>query len=390
MKVGIELLSPIPGRCGAVSNLWRNNLSLFPSVDEDITYVVFVTPILFNYYKKHIEMKRNLLFHICDVNGRSSLNRIYFQEKEIPKLLREYECDLFFTTTPTPTFYSNLPIEIFKITGIQFYSRPKEFGLLRTFYHHFSTRQKALRSKFVVVNSNYVKREILKKIKIPGEKVRVIYESLDHSIFNQNLSVDICKQEIKNRWGIDSKYFLYISDIRPYKNPLSLIQAFENLNSMLRDYKLIMIGQDVNGYKNIVQQYISKKDLAHRIILFDYMEPFDFKYLMRAAEIFIYPSSLETFGTIPIEAMACGVPVIAGNKTAIPEICADGALLVDGRNPLEIADAIRKILNEHYFRKKLIERGLKRANYFSWEKNAHETVNLFKEVILTKELLADE
>jgi len=379
MKVAIELLSAIPGKCGAVSNLWRNTLSLFPNIDENVTYIVFVIPMLSDYYRKHLEMKNNLQFHVCDLNGKSSMKRIYFQEKEIPKLLQEYKCDLYFTSTPTPTFHSNLPGEIFKITGIQFYSRPKEFGLLRSFYHQFSTRQKAIRSKYIVVNSNYVKSEILKRIKIPEERIKVIYESLDHSIFNQNLSINICKKEISNRWGIDYKYFLYISDMRPYKNPLSLIKAFENLNSELKEYKLIMIGQDINGYKNILREYINNKKLENRIIIFDYMEPFDFIYLMRAAEIFIYPSSIETFGTIPLEAMACGIPVIAGNKTAIPEICSDGALLIDGKNPLEIAGAIRKILKDRNFRHSLIEKGLKRAKYFSWEKNALETVALFKE-----------
>jgi len=381
MIVGFELLSAIPGRCGAVSNLWRNNLSLFPTVDKDIEYVVFVTKELVNYYIKHIQIQDNIIFHICDLNGNLIRNRIHFQEKEIPKLLRDYNCDLYFTGTPTPTFNSDVPIEIFKITGIQFYSRPREFGRLRSVYHKVATGKKAKRSKYIIVNSNYVKAEILKRIQIPEEKVKVIYESLDHGIFNTNKASDDCKKLILEKWGINSKFLLYVSDIRPYKNPLTLIKAFESLRNDLKDYKLVMIGQDIAGYKKALIEYINLKKLTTNIIMFDYMEPFDFVYLMRAADLFVYPSSLETFGTIPLEAMACGIPVIAGNETAIPEICGDAALLVDGQDYTEIADAILKLLNDNNLRHQLIVKGLMHVNNFSWQKNAAETVELFKQAI---------
>jgi glycosyltransferase involved in cell wall biosynthesis len=382
MIVGFELLSAIPGKCGAVSNLWRNNLSLFPLVDQNISYVVFVTPALYDYYQQHIQLHENLQFHVCNLNDSSIMRRIAFQEKEIPKLLKKYHCALYFTGTPTPTFNADLPIEIFKITGIQFYSIPGEFGSLRSFYHKFSTWKKATRSKFIVVNSNYVKNEILKRIQISEEKVKVIYESLDHEIFNSNHTHERCRKIIYDKWRIDSKYLLYVSDIRPYKNPFSVIKAFERLKTKLRDYKLIMIGQDINGYKQHLIRYVADKNLSEDIIMFDYMEPFDFVYLMRAAEIFIYPSSLETFGTIPLEAMACGTPVIAGNETAIPEICGDSVLLVNGREYEEIADAILKIVDDNNLKAQLAERGLKHVKNFSWQKNAIETVELFREAVI--------
>ena len=381
MKVGIDLLHARPGKCGAVSNLWRNNLSLLPLIREDIEYIVFLRQELFDYYQGKIKLHPNLKFFMCDVNGRSALNRIRFQEVIIPRLIEQNRCDILFTSSPTPTITSTAGIEIFKITGIQFYSRPKEFGWLRSLYHHYSTRKKTLRSKYIIVNSHYVKKEILKRIDIPDEKLKVIYESLDHDIFNNKKSIHDCRKIIAEKWGIKGKFLLYVSDIRPYKNPLSLINAFESLRSKLKDYQLILIGQDIGGFKTYLIEYVKKKKLTGKVIFFDYMEPFNFVFMMRAAEIFIYPSSLETFGTIPLEAMACGTAVIAGNETAIPEICGDSALLVDGKNHQQIADAILQIMNGDNLKTELINKGLSHVKSFSWEKNAAETVEVFKQAI---------
>lgn len=378
MRVGIDLLHALPGKCGAVSNLWRNNLSSLPLVDKEIDYIVFLRQELFDYYRKNITIQSNLKFRVCNWNGGSALGRIRFQEVVIPKLLEKYQCDILFTSSPTPTFNLKNRIEIFKITGIQFYSRPKEFGLLRSLYHHFSTKKKAFRSKFTIINSHYVKKEIQKRIDIPDQKLKVIYESLDHEIFNINHSIDESKKIAMEKWGITAKFLLYISDLRPYKNPLILIKAYESLKDKLYDYQLIMIGQDIGGYKDYLNDYIREKNLTNKVILYDYMEPFNFVHLLRAAEIFIYPSSLETFGTIPLEAMACGTPVIAGNATAIPEICGDAALFVDGKNYNEIAEAILKIKNNHDLKADFIRKGLNHVKNFSWQKNAIETVEIFK------------
>ena len=162
MRIGIDLLHALPGKCGAVSNLWRNNLSAFPLVDSQIEYIVFLRQGLFDYYQKNIIFQPNLKFRTCNVKNGSALDRIRFQEVVIPKLLKEYQCDIFFTSSPTPTLNLKNQIEIFKITGIQFYARPKEFGLLRSLYHHYSTKKKATRSRFIITNSYYAKKEIQK------------------------------------------------------------------------------------------------------------------------------------------------------------------------------------------------------------------------------------
>lgn len=381
MRVGLDLLHAIPGKSGQVGNLWRNNLSIFPTIDKDIEYIVFVRPRLYDYYCNTIERSQNLKFHICELNSNSPLERIRFQERQIPDLLQRYRCDLFFTGSPAPTFYSKIPLEIFKITGIQFYSRPGEFGWLRSIYHHYTTKRKALRSKYIVVNSQFVKQEILKRIDISGDRLKVIYESLDHRIFNNKQPVEKSKAQIQQKWGIADRFLLYVSDLRPYKNPLSLIKAFHQLKSTLSDYKLVLIGQDINGYKKQLVEYIESAGLSRKVILLGFVEQFNFADLMRAAEIVIYPSSLETFGVIPLEAMACETPVIAGNETAIPEICGDAALLVHGKNHHEIADAILKIVNDDDLRASLIKKGLDRVKKFSWQKNAEETVALFRTAV---------
>ena len=385
MKVAIEILSAIPGKCGAVGNLWRNNLKYLPDMDPNIEYFVFVTTSLKEYYNKYLEKKAdNLNLISINIDAENVIQKLIAQEVEVPRLCKRFRIDIHFTTSPAPFFRKFHSIEIFKITALQFYYHPEQVGKKQTLYHRTAVPRKAKKADIIIANSRYTRGEISRIIGIPKEKIRVIHEAVDHSLFNTNTDTQVHRNWLKQKHSIDYEYILFISDLRPYKNPLILIKAFEKLfNERKIQHRLVIIGNSVMGYKDVLTEYIRDKKVGERILFLGFLEPFELLHFYRCASLFVYPSELETFGTPPLEAMACGVPVIVSNKTAVPEIAGDGALKIDPRNLDELVDAMDKLLSDSNLREEMITKGFKRASDFSWERHARETVTLFKEVSAT-------
>ncbi|MBA7490127.1 D-inositol-3-phosphate glycosyltransferase [subsurface metagenome] len=378
----MELLSAIPGKCGAVGNLWWNNLKYLPAVDPGIEYFVFVTRALKEYYDKHLEKKAdNLNLISINVDAENIIQKLIAQEIEVPRLCKKLGVDIHFTTSPAPFFCKFRPIEIFKITALQFYYHPEQVGKKQTLYHRTATPRKAKKSDIIIANSHYTKGEISRFIRIPEEKIWVVYEAVDHDLFNTDTDILVHRNWLRQKYSIDYEYILFISDLRPYKNPFLLIKAFEKLSNKGRiQHHLVIIGNSIMGYKDVLTEYIKGKKVGERILFLDFLEPFELLHFYRCTSLFVYPSELETFGTPPLEAMASGTPVIVSNKTAVSEVAGEGALHVDTSDMEQLAWAMEKLLTDSELRNSMIDKGFQRAKEFSWKKHAQETVALFKTV----------
>ena len=141
-----------------------------------------------------------------------------------------------------------------------------------------------------------------------------------------------------------------------------------------------MVGSDIRGYRAVVEHAVHEAGLTHRVHIFNYIHHWDLVSFYHGAGVLVYPSELETFGTPPLEAMACGVPAIVSNATAMPEVSGGGAAVVDPHNAEQVAETIYKILSDDQYRDELIQKGLSWCKQYSWERNVQETVALLKEL----------
>jgi len=378
MRVAIDFLSTIPGKSGAVG-FWRNMLRYLPEIDKDIEYIVFSSPYLTNYYKASTNgVASDVTFVELQIEPENKFARILNQGFIVPKYCKKFGVDIHFTNDHTPFHGMDKTIEIFKVTGLQFlYNGQLEWK--RTVYQRWGFNRKINRSRFIIANSVYTKNELLKNCQIPEARIKVIYESLDHEIFNTRKEMHEVESNLKKKYNIDFPYILFVSDIRPYKNPVNLVKAFKILvDKYCIKEKLVMIGQDIGGHKEKVKNEVKNLGIDSMVIFYDFLAQNELVDFYRKASLFVYLSSLETFGIPPLEAMACGTPVVASNRTAVPEIVADAACIVEPENIESIADGIFQVLEDYKFRYLLKERGIERVKNFSWQKNAVETVKLFK------------
>jgi len=166
------------------------------------------------------------------------------------------------------------------------------------------------------------------------------------------------------RLALAGRYILYLGRDHKRKNVDGIIEAFEILKEKYKiPHKLILAGMKQDGKWG-------------DIIFMSYIDENKKWKLLKNAEVFVFPSFYEGFGMPVLEAQKAGVPVVASNQGALPEILKDSALLVNPENPSEISEAIFKVLNNENLRYDLIKKGLENINHFSWQNCAKETLNI--------------
>ena len=231
------------------------------------------------------------------------------------------------------------------------------------------------RADHIITISEFSKREIIKYLGIERDKISVIPCAVDHQIYNDILDTESLSN-IKKKYNIDGNYFLYLGTLEPRKNIERLIDAFAILQKNIENSPVLVIaGKNGWNYENIYRK-VQEYNLNNKIIFTGYIESEEAVILLKGAFTFIFPSIYEGFGMPPLEAMACGIPVIASNVTSLPEVVQDAGYLVNPFIPEEICDAMYRVLNNQEERTQLKEKGLKRAKEFTW----NSSVKLLQEV----------
>ena len=283
-------------------------------------------------------------------------------------------CDLYWEP-------NNVPMDLFKpkkiVTTIHDLSvflyphwHPKERVIF------FNENKKNInKSDLIITVSNYIKNEIMEYFKIKEERIKVIYLGYYKSfraIEKEKLS------SLFNKYNVNFKFILFVGSVEPRKNLKNVILAYSNLpEKYKREYKLLIVG--FKGWENSQVMELINKD--KNIKYLGYVDDETLAYLYDKASIFLYPSLYEGFGLPPIEAMACGCPVIVSNVASLPEVCGDAALYVSPDDIDNINHAIQLLLDDSNLREELVKKGVKRTKRFSWDKCAQEHIRAFKKVM---------
>jgi len=229
----------------------------------------------------------------------------------------------------------------------------------------------------VITVSNSEKRNIIRTLRIPEDRIEVIYHGIDHYRFKPLDTISEIKDFLDKKYRIGNNPFIFhVSSYQPKKNVLALIKAFHGLSNELREYKLVVAGKHFERVRNLAQ----KLNLERRVVFTGFLSDNDLPKFYNVAEVFAFPSFHESFGMPILEAMACGCPVITSNVFSMPEIAGDAALLVNPYSVESIANALYSVLTDEHLRRELRRKGLKRAKQFSWRKCAKDHLKIYKEL----------
>jgi glycosyltransferase involved in cell wall biosynthesis len=239
------------------------------------------------------------------------------------------------------------------------------------------------RASRVIAVSEATRRDLHNLLGIPLEHVRRVYNAPDPA-FLEHDGTDQEKQRILERYQINYPFLLYAGNIRLHKNVPRLIEAFAVVRDQLsahpiyKDLRLIIIGDTISQYPSVRQAVI--KSRAEAVVRFLGFVPFDtLRCFYEAAAAFVFVSRYEGFGLPPLEAMACGTPVVTSNVSSLPEVVGDAAVQVNPENVFEIARGIKEVLLDAHLRATLSRCGREHARRFSWERTAREVLEIYQE-----------
>ncbi|NMB46542.1 MAG: glycosyltransferase family 4 protein [Firmicutes bacterium] len=233
---------------------------------------------------------------------------------------------------------------------------------------------------YVITVSFSTKKDLVRILGVPEEKIAVIYEAAEPMY--RPICPEKAQAYMQKECGITAPYILNVGGFSRRKNLTGLVRAFHEIKAKLPDgCQLVLVGGSGGGSYEEVKILVEKLGLEDRVKFPGFVRTDSMPYLYSGAELFVYPSLYEGFGLPPLEAMACGTPVVAARASSIPEVAGDGALLHNPYDEESLSEAMLKVMLDDELKQRLVERGYKQAAQFSWTKAATETWMVYQSLV---------
>lgn len=236
------------------------------------------------------------------------------------------------------------------------------------------------RAAALIADSEHTRQDILRRLDYPADRVKVVYIGVDQTIFRPVLPT----ADFYARYGLqrDLLYMMYAGSDDPRKNLRRLLEAFARLLNEFPNVRLVKVGAArFEAERSNLITLAQSLGLADRLIFVNQVSEEDLVQFYNLASVFVYPALYEGFGLPPLEAMACGTPVVVSDRTALPEVVGEAGLMVNPYKVEEIVAGLRQVLSDPLLAARLRQAGLERAAGFSWERTARQTQAVYNEVL---------
>jgi glycosyltransferase involved in cell wall biosynthesis len=255
---------------------------------------------------------------------------------------------------------------------------PANFNRANRLYLRAFSRLSARRADRLIAVSENTKRDTVRLLGVPAAKVEVVHHGIEPVFHRHTDRREV--EDFRRRRGLPERMVLFLGTIEPRKNLDTLVRAFARLKHGGLPHKLVIVGAKGWQWESVFAA-VEAAGLGQDVAFPGYV-PYDEQPLWyNAAELFVYPSLYEGFGFPPLEAMACGTPVVSSLTSSLPEVVGDAGLLVAPRDEEALAEAMRRVLGDAGLRAELAERGLERARSFSWREAAQRTLAVYAKTI---------
>jgi glycosyltransferase involved in cell wall biosynthesis len=313
---------------------------------------------------------------IAGLAARSAaMEKMLWEQRAFPSAARRIQANLMhipYFAPPLRGYHIPTIVTIHDVISQRLPEYRASMGLRA--YSQFVARA-AHRADTIIAVSNHCKRDIIETLHISPERIHVTYEAPDPRLAPASAPA---QEELRQRLGLSGPFVLNIGGLDMRKNISTLLHAFTEVVRQLDDarLRLFITGNPTKLGASLLfpdwRPLADKLGIGDRIICAPVAEE-DLATLYSAADCFAFPSLYEGFGLTPLEAMACGAPVVCANATSLPEVVGDAALLVDPLDIRALSAAIVRVLTSPQTAAELRARGLARARSFTWERTAAET-----------------
>jgi glycosyltransferase involved in cell wall biosynthesis len=299
----------------------------------------------------------------------------------VPAIARRYGLDLVHDPTGALPFLFGTAHahSIVTIHDVFVWSCPGNSSLLDTIiYRYWLPPLLSSGRQTVITDSDQSRRDIEKYLSVPASRLQVIPCGIGAQF--RPLPPDSVRAELRIRFGISWPYILFVGSLTQRKNIARSLQAFAQLAPSFPDLRFVIAGP--RSWKGTpVESLVAELGLHERVFLTGPVTDSDLPLLYNGARVFVFPSLYEGFGLPPLEAMACGVPVVTSNVSSLPEVVGEAALLVDPLDVDAIASAMLRLLSDPILAADLHQKGVDQAARFTWEHTSRETLSVYQKVL---------
>ena len=326
----------------------------------------------------HPAISPEMRVSFVSVNAQTPLARIYQGQRNIWSLLGTSAADVLHYPANFMPFLTNpgRAKVVLTVHDLSFLREPTWYRWNRATYYRYAAQQSVRHAHRIIADSYATATDLSTLLKVPQERIDIIPLGVGEPFKPTTAEQQATARQLYN---LPEQFFLYVGTIEPRKNVVRLIEAWSKIAAAL-PCDLVIAGRE--GWKcRPVKDATKISPHAGRIHFPGFIRPEDLPALLAAARVFVWPSLWEGFGLPPLEAMACGTPVVSSNRSSIPEALGDAALLVDPLNVEQLAAAMRDAATDEPLRGRLVDAGLARAGTFTWRRTAQLTVAAYRRAI---------
>lgn len=375
MKIGINLLFMLP-EVGGTRTYAISLVRALTAIDRKNEYFIFL-----NQESKDIDLGDGSNIHkvVLPLRARSRPMRYAWEQLRLPQLVVRYRLDILHSLGYVAPLRLRCP-SIVTIHDLNYRFIGHEMGLLHRLVLGFFVPRSARHAAHVITVSRFSKDQIVRTLGIPASKISVTHNACKYGTRQNDQNV-VCTS-----YRNEKPYLLALSSNSPHKNILGAIRAFASIQRSGKTHLKLLIAGCLPRNMTEISSVLKKLGIENTVRFLGYVADEDLLSLYRNAEVFLFPSLYEGFGIPVLEAFACGTPVVCSNAGALPEVAGDAAILVDPREPAEMAKAACMIMDNSELRRLLIERGFRQVRMFSWEQSAQITLQVYREVLNAESL----
>jgi glycosyltransferase involved in cell wall biosynthesis len=311
----------------------------------------------------------------------SPARRLVWEQTTLPRLARRSGIDLLHSPHYTrPLSLSCASVVTFH--DMTFLLYPQLHTRTKRLFFPWMMRMSARRADAIIADSDSTRRDAMKILQIPAEKIVTVPLGIGEE-FHPVTDVDLL-EDCRRRYNLPQTFLLYVGLVEPRKNLPLLLEAYARLSQQEDAPPLIVVGRFGWMVEDVFRQ-IEALHLQERVHFSGYIPDQDLPLVYNLAQSLLYPSRYEGFGFPPLEAMACGTPVITTAVSAMQDQVGDAGLLIPPQDELALFEAMRRLSNDRVLREDLSVRGRRQAEKFTWNQTARKTLNIYQQVARSRQ-----
>ena len=366
-------------RNAGISRYIQGIVSHLPQTDGDERYLLYTNDQLRNW--PEVEGPR-LQLSPSAVATTAPIARILWEQLALPALAARDQLNLLHCPLNVQPVVGTCPV-VLTIHDVTFLKYPDRLSVLRQRYLATLTRYSARRARRILADSAATKDDVVGAFGVPADRIDVVYPAYDadfRPLDPANPDSRARLADFRESHALPDQLILYLATLEPRKNVDRLVHAYARLARRGMPHALVLAGGKGWGYETIFRA-IEEHGLQDRVILPGYVSREEQPLWYSAADLFVYPSQYEGFGLPPLEAMACGVPVITSDASSLPEVVGSAGMTVNVDDVEALADAMHTVLADDALAAQMRSAGLERAARFTWTAAAEACVSAYRRAV---------